>query len=87
LLKEEEMKSIGIVRQLDELGRVVLPKELRKRFNLAYKDTVEIFINGEEIILKKYDPACVFCGSQEEVNEVHGKPLCAACLKEIKKSR
>ena len=56
------MKNTGIVRQLDELGRVVLPKELRKTLNLNQRDPMEIFIDGVSVILKKYEPACIFCG-------------------------
>lgn len=56
------LKSTGVVRKLDQLGRIVLPKELRTVLNLKEKDALEIYVDGEQIILKKYEPACVFCG-------------------------
>ena len=57
------MKSTGVVRRIDELGRIVLPIEIRKTLALSSKDTVEIFVNGDTIVLKKYEPSCIFCGS------------------------
>ena len=57
------MKSTGFVRKVDNLGRIVLPVELRKRFEIDIKDPMEIYVDGEQIILKKYEPACVFCGN------------------------
>ena len=56
------MKSIGIVRRLDELGRIVLPKELRRNMNINTSDGLEIFVDGNTVVLKKYEPACIFCG-------------------------
>ena len=57
------MKSTGIVRKVDELGRVVIPKELRKTLDIAEKDGMEIYVDGNAIILKKYEPSCIFCGN------------------------
>ncbi|HBP64863.1 MAG TPA: AbrB family transcriptional regulator, partial [Desulfosporosinus sp.] len=57
------MKSTGIVRKVDELGRIVLPMELRRTLGIAEKDAMEIYVDQEKIILKKYEPACVFCGN------------------------
>ena len=57
------MKSTGIVRKVDELGRIVLPIELRRTLDIDVKDALEIYVEGSQIILKKYEPACVFCGS------------------------
>ncbi|NFD54655.1 AbrB/MazE/SpoVT family DNA-binding domain-containing protein [Clostridium botulinum] len=79
------MKSTGVVRKLDNLGRVVLPKELRKTLNLDEKDPLEIYVDGEQIILKKYAPACIFCGEANEVINFKGKNICNNCLKELKK--
>jgi len=78
------MKSTGIVRKLDELGRVVLPIELRRTMDIAVHDTVEIFVEEDRIILKKYHPACVFCGDARDVSMFKGKLICANCMKEIK---
>ena len=79
------MKSIGIVRKVDELGRIVLPIELRRTLNISLKDTLEIFVDGDCIVLKKYEPACIFCGNAKNVNNYKGKNICDDCLAEIKK--
>ncbi len=78
------MKSTGIVRKVDELGRVVLPIELRRTLNIHEKDSLEIYVDGERIILKKYQPACVFCGEADNVNYFKGKNICQVCIDEIK---
>lgn len=75
------MKSLGIVRRIDEVGRIVLPKELRKMFNLKEnEDALEIFVEGDRIILKKYSPACVFCGSADNTIEFVGQKICPKCI-------
>jgi transcriptional pleiotropic regulator of transition state genes len=79
------MKSTGIVRNIDELGRIVVPKEMRKKMDIANSDPVEIYVDGDKIILTKYQPSCIFCGSEDEVIEFKGKKLCALCIEEIKK--
>lgn len=81
------MKSTGIVRKLDSLGRVVIPKELRRTFNIAEKDALEIYVDGEQIILKKYEPACIFCGDASDVINYRGKNICKHCLEELKEGR
>lgn len=78
------MKSTGIVRKLDELGRVVLPIELRRTMDLNIHDTVEIFVEDDKIILKKYHPACIFCGDARNVSTYKGKLICANCLQELR---
>ena len=78
------MKSTGIVRKVDELGRIVLPIELRRTLDIAEKDSLEIYMDGSSIILKKYQPACVFCDDTKDVTVFHGKNVCARCLKELK---
>lgn len=78
------MKSTGIVRRVDELGRVVIPIELRRTLEIAEKDALEIYVDGEQIILKKYQPACIFCGNAKEVRNFKGKNICKTCLEEIK---
>lgn len=79
------MKSTGIVRKVDELGRVVIPIELRRTLDIAEKDALEIYVDGEQIILKKYAPACIFCGQAKDVQVFKGKNICPACLEELKK--
>ncbi len=73
------MKSTGIVRKVDELGRVVMPIELRRTLGIAVKDALEIYVDGEKIILKKYEPACIFCGSADDVIQYKGKNVCKEC--------
>lgn len=79
------MKSTGIVRKVDELGRIVLPKELRNTLNLFEKDPMEIFVDGNTIILKKYEPACIFCGNARDIMSYKGKNICMDCMKEFRK--
>jgi len=80
------MKSTGIVRNVDELGRIVIPKEMRKRMDIANNDPVEIYVEGEKIILTKYNPACIFCGSGIGVSDFRGKKICQECICNIKES-
>lgn len=77
------MKSTGIVRKVDELGRVVIPIELRRTLQIEQKDALEIYVDGERIVLKKYEPACVFCGDAADVHHFRGKNVCTNCLNEI----
>ncbi len=79
------MKSIGIVRRVDELGRVVLPMELRRVLDINTKDSLEIFTDGDKIILRKYEPQCVFCSGSESVRTFKDKNICENCLKAIAK--
>ena len=79
------MKSTGVVRQLDNLGRVVLPIELRRTMGIGVKDLLEVYVDGEDIILRKYLPACLFCGSMENVTEFRGKNICRNCMNELRK--
>ena len=71
------MKSTGIVRKVDELGRIVLPIELRRTLDIAEKDSIEIYVDGSSIILKKYEPTCVFCGDAKNITVYQGKNVCA----------
>ena len=80
------MKSTGIVRKVDELGRVVLPKELRDTMDINEKDPLEIFTEENTIVLKKYEPACIFCGNAKDVENYKGKNVCQDCLDELRKS-
>ncbi len=78
------MKSTGIVRKVDELGRVVIPIELRRTLQIDEKDALEIYVDSEKIILKKYEPACIFCGNAEGIRDFKGKNICKACLESMK---
>ncbi|HPE95902.1 MAG TPA: AbrB/MazE/SpoVT family DNA-binding domain-containing protein [Bacillota bacterium] len=77
------MKPLGIVRKVDILGRVVIPKELRTTLDIAEKDPIEIYVEDEKIILKKYNPTCVFCGSVDNVLLYKDKLVCETCAKAI----
>lgn len=77
------MKSTGIVRKVDELGRIVLPIELRRTLDIAEKDALEIYVDSNSVVLKKYQPACIFCGDAREVTLFHGKNICTKCLQEL----
>lgn len=79
------MKSTGIVRKVDELGRVVLPIELRRTLDIAEKDALEIYVDDSTIILKKYEPACVFCTNAKDITVFKNKNICPECLSELKK--
>ena len=79
------MKATGIVRKVDELGRIVLPIELRRTLDIAERDALEIFVDGSSVILKKYRPSCIFCDSTKDVVVFKGKNICPKCLAELKK--
>lgn len=78
------MKSTGIVRRIDELGRIVLPIELRRTLDIEIKDPMEIYIEGDKIVLKKHCDVCVFCGNGEGLTEYMGKHVCSECKGKIK---
>lgn len=80
------MKSTGIVRQVDELGRVVLPIELRRTLGIREKDSLEIYVEADTVILKKYEPSCVFCGNARDVTNYKSKNICSDCIKNIAQS-
>ena len=77
------MKSTGIVRKVHELGRVVLPIELRRTMNIEVKDALEIYVDGDQIVLKKYEPSCIFCGNAKDIIHYKGKNVCSACAHEL----
>ena len=83
--EEKTMKSTGIVRQVDELGRIVLPIELRRTLDINERDALEIYVDTNQIILKKYEPACIFCNNASDVVSFKGKNICKNCLEELKK--
>ena len=78
------MKSTGIVRKVDELGRIVLPIEMRRTLDIAERDSLEIYVEGESIILKKYRSACVFCGNTKDLVEFEGKCVCGSCIARLR---
>jgi transcriptional pleiotropic regulator of transition state genes len=78
------LKATGIVRKVDELGRVVIPIELRRTLDINIKDPLEIFTDGDRIILRKYEPACVFCGNASNVVKFMGKNVCRECLESMR---
>ena len=78
------MKSTGIVRKVDELGRIVLPIEMRRTLDIEEKDALEIYVEGSYVILKKYKPSCIFCDTTKDIVVFKGKNICPKCLKELK---
>lgn len=79
------MKATGIVRRVDELGRIVIPKELRKHFSIREKDALEIFTDDSGIILRKYEISCILCDEKSNLIDVDGKKMCSGCIDKIKK--
>ena len=77
------MKSTGIVRKIDELGRVVIPIELRRTLAIEEKDGLEIYVDSDRIVLRKYEPACVFCGSMDGVHQFKNKKVCHECREDL----
>ncbi|MBX6350208.1 MAG: AbrB/MazE/SpoVT family DNA-binding domain-containing protein [Clostridia bacterium] len=80
------IKSTGIVRRVDDLGRVVIPIELRRTLDIADKDSLEIYVDGDKIILRKYEPACIFCGSAQGIQVYRGKNICQECIDTLTRS-
>lgn len=79
------MKSTGIIRKVDELGRIVLPVELRRTLDIAERDELEIFLENDRIVLQKFEPACIFCGSSHELVTYQGKNVCRGCMRNMAK--
>ena len=78
------MKSTGIVRKVDELGRIVLPIEMRRTLDIAEKDALEIYVDGDNIILRKYQPTCIFCDNAKGVISFKGKNVCPDCIAKLR---
>ncbi len=78
------MKSTGIVRRVDELGRVVIPIELRNKFDIQVKDPIEIYVQENTIVLKKYEPNCIFCGNSKNLISYNDKLICKKCAEKIR---
>ena len=77
------MKSTGIVRKVDELGRIVLPIELRRTLDIAERDELEIYMENDRIILQKHESNCVFCGSSAGLVSYKGKNICQTCIRNL----
>lgn len=77
------MKSTGIIRKVDELGRIVLPIELRRTLDIVERDELEIYMENDRIILQKFEPACVFCGSSRGLISYRRKNVCQNCVKKM----
>jgi len=77
------MKSTGIVRKIDDLGRIVIPKEIRRVFNINSDDPMEIFTDGDTIIFKQFKTACIFCDSRDDLELFKDKSVCPTCLKDL----
>lgn len=77
------MKSTGIIRKVDELGRIVLPIELRRTLDIAERDELEIFMENDRIVLQKFEPACLFCGASRSLVTYRGKNVCQGCIKKM----
>lgn len=78
------MKATGIARPVDPLGRVVIPVELRRSLDIKTDDLLEVFVEGEYIMLKKNEKKCIFCGGTENIVDVRGKNVCSTCIEEMK---
>ena len=81
------LKSTGIVRKVDELGRIVLPIELRHTLDIEPKDALEIYVDGNTIMLRKYQPACIFCDDAKDVVLFRGKNVCTTCIKALSEQK
>ena len=77
------MKSTGFIKKIDSLGRIVIPKPVRKTLGVERLDDIQFFVEGDTVILKKYEPSCVFCGSDNDTVTFHDKCVCKYCIKEL----
>ena len=78
------MKSTGIVRKVDELDRIVIPMELRNKLKIGEKDPIEIYVDGNSVILKKLEESCIFCNSKNDIIKYKNRPICSKCMNSIK---
>ncbi len=79
------MKATGYTRKVDTLGRIVLPKSLRKQMDIAINDDIKFLVDGDMIVIKKYEPSCIFCDTEENVLNYRGKYICNKCMDGLKK--
>ena len=78
-----KMKATGIVRQVDELGRIVIPIELRRNLGIEVRDPLEIYVDEDTILLKRYNPLCILCGESDDLVEYKGKKVCRKCIEKM----
>ena len=81
------MKSTGMIRRVDELGRIVIPKEIRGKLEIKEKDPIEIYVDGHSIVLKKFEENCIFCGSSRSLIKYMNKIVCGKCLEKLKNQK
>ncbi|HNX29867.1 MAG TPA: AbrB/MazE/SpoVT family DNA-binding domain-containing protein [Syntrophomonadaceae bacterium] len=79
------LKATGVVRKVDSLGRIVIPMEIRQAYDIKEKDSLEIFVDDGKIVLRKYEPACIFCNNAENITNYQGKLICKDCVSDINK--
>ncbi len=79
------MKTIGVVRRVDDLGRIVLPAELRRSLDISDRDELEIYVERDRIVLQKFEPSCVFCGSSRDLVVYRGKQICQSCIESMRR--
>lgn len=79
------MKSTGIIRKVDELGRIVIPKEIRTKFGICEGDPMEFFVEGSQLSIEKYEPDCIFCGSSKKLVSYNDKLICTKCAERLNK--
>ena len=81
------MKSTGMIRRVDELGRIVIPKEIRNKLEIYEKDPIEIYVDGHSIVLKKFEENCIFCGNTKNLSSYKNKLICVKCLENLKNQK
>ena len=81
------MKSTGMIRRVDELGRVVIPKEIRNKLEISEKDPIEIYVEGKSIVLKKIEDNCIFCGNNKNLISYKDKLICKKCLENLQTTK
>jgi len=79
------MKTTGIVRKVDELGRIVLPIELRRTLDIAERDELEIYLDDDKVVLRKFDESCLFCAANRDLKNYMGKCVCTQCIQKLNK--
>ncbi len=79
------MRATSIIRKVDNLGRVVLPIEIRRKLDISLQDELEIFVEGDRVILQKFQPSCIFCACSKTLVSYHGKTICQGCIQNIRK--
>ncbi len=78
------MKPTGFIKKIDEMGRIVIPKNVRRTIDAEIGDSLQFFIDGDNIVMKKFSLSCVFCGSENNLTELNEKHICAECIARLK---